>query len=66
MEALKMTRYEVENLRDSIKSIYNIDKTEYDEHEQELMQQLEFNRITVDDFESKLESYYKELETSNN
>ena len=61
-----MTRYEVENLRDSIKSIYNIDKTEYDEYESSLMQQLEFNHITVDDFESKLESYYKELEASNN
>ena len=60
-----MTRYEVENLRDSIKSIYNIDKTEHDEYESSLMQQLEFNHITVDDFESKLENYYKELEALN-
>lgn len=56
-----MTRYEIENLRDSIKSIYNIDN-EYDEIEQELMQQLESDYITADDFERLLEKHYQGLE----
>ena len=56
-----MKRIDVEQLRDLIRSSYNI-PCEYIDYEQELMRDLERERITKYDFISTLESLYTELE----
>lgn len=57
-----MKRIDVESLRDAIKSGFNLESYDYDELEQNLMLELEFDYITVDEFEDKLIKCYKELE----
>ena len=56
-----MKRIDIENLRDSIKSSYNVE-IDYDTYEQELMCHLEKGWITEDEFIADLKEHYADLE----
>lgn len=56
-----MKRIEVESLRDSIRSVFNVE-IDYDTYEQELMKDLEYGYISVDEFDQKLTEHYSDLE----
>ena len=56
-----MELIDIEYLRDSIKSLYDIER-DYDNYEHELMNDLYNNYITKEEFEHLLEKHYRELE----
>lgn len=56
-------RIEVESIRDSIKSVYDLDSNqEQTEDERVLMLQLEREEITLDEFERELVKIYVQLQ----
>lgn len=53
-------RIDVEYLRDMIRSDYELE-IDYDDYEQELMSDLEFDYITKEEFISSLREHYQNL-----
>lgn len=61
----KLSRIEIENLRDTIKSNYDFE-CDYDSHEQEVMKLYQFGYITKEDFIVALKDHYEYLEELSN
>lgn len=60
---MNMKRIEVESIRDSIASVYDLNLNDGRcEDEEILMRDLEYGRITLDEFEKGLVKIYNELE----
>lgn len=56
-----MKRIEIEQIRDSVKSLYNV-SYDYCDYEQELMKDFEREYITREEFEDKLNELYADME----
>ena len=56
-----MKRIEIEQLRDVIRSMYDVE-IDYDDYEEELMKDLERGYISEDEFEMVLRTHYQEIE----
>lgn len=57
----KLSRIEIENLRDTIKSNYDFE-SDYDSHEQEVMKLYQLGYITKEDFIENLKEHYEFLQ----
>lgn len=57
----KLSRIEVESLRDTIKSNYDFE-CDYDSHEQEVMKLYQLGYINKSDFIENLKTHYEYLE----